>query len=81
MKGKRYAEEFKVKVVKQVTERGYSMADVTQRLGITNHSLYARLKSDLKRMTEECCIDRLNLQQSTLPATPSGVLLYPRSSN
>ena len=76
MKGKRYTEEFKVKAVKQVTERGYSVADVAQRLAITTHSLYAwlkrfgepnprladkvdlsaenaRLKSDLRRMTEE----------------------------
>jgi len=28
MKGKRYTEEFKVEAVKQVTERGYSVADV-----------------------------------------------------
>jgi transposase-like protein len=28
MKGKRYTEEFKQEAVKQVTERGYSVADV-----------------------------------------------------
>lgn len=76
MKGKRYTEEFKIEAVKQVTERGYSVADVAQRLGTTTHSLYtwlnkfgepnprladkvdlssenARLKSELRRMTEE----------------------------
>jgi transposase len=76
MKGKRYTEEFKIEAVKQVTDRGYSVAEVADRLGATTHSLYtwlkkygapnprqadksdleaenARLKSDLRRMTEE----------------------------
>lgn len=41
MSGKRYTDEFKIEAVKQVTERGHSVADVAQRLGITTHSLYA----------------------------------------
>lgn len=41
MSGKRYTDEFKIEAVKQVTERGHSVADVAQRLGITPHSLYA----------------------------------------
>ena len=76
MKGKRYTEEFKIEAVKQVTDRGYSVADVSERLGTTTHSLYswlkkygepnprqanksdieaenARLKTDLRRVTEE----------------------------
>jgi len=74
MKSKRYPEEFKIEAVKQVTERGYSVAEVAQRLDTTTHSLYAwikkygeqpplgdldltsenaRLKSELKRITEE----------------------------
>lgn len=42
--GKRYTEEFKKEAVKQITERGYSVADVADRLGTTTHSLYAWLK-------------------------------------
>ena len=76
MSNKRFTEEFKKEAVKQVTDRGYSVADVAQRLGTTTHSLYAwlkkygepnprqsdkadlaaenaRLKADLRRMTEE----------------------------
>jgi transposase len=76
MTSKRYTEEFKIEAVKQVTDRGYSVADVAQRLGTTTHSLYAwikkygkanpgqagkadleaenaRLKADLRRMTDE----------------------------
>jgi transposase len=44
MKSKRYTDEFKKEAVKQVTERGYSVADVAQRLDTTTHSLYAWLK-------------------------------------
>lgn len=39
-KGKRYTEEFKVEAVKQITERGYSAAEVAERLGISSNSLY-----------------------------------------
>lgn len=76
MKGKRYSEEFKKEAVKQVTDRGYSVADIAKRLDVTPHSLYAwlkkygepnprqadksdlaaenaRLKADVKRLTEE----------------------------
>jgi len=40
MSGKRYTEEFKIEAVRQVTERGYSVAEVAGRLGMTTHSLY-----------------------------------------
>ena len=41
MSNKRYTEEFKIEAVKQITERGYSITDVANRLGVTTHSLYA----------------------------------------
>ena len=44
MTSKRYTEEFKTEAVKQVTERGYSVAEVSERLGTTTHSLYAWMK-------------------------------------
>jgi transposase len=40
MAGERYTKEFKIAAVKQVTENGYSIADVAKRLGITTKSLY-----------------------------------------
>ena len=40
MSGKRYTEEFKIEAVKQVTERGHSIPNVAQRLGVTTKSLY-----------------------------------------
>ncbi|RZG77587.1 IS3 family transposase [Acinetobacter venetianus] len=44
MSSKRYPEEFKIEAVKQVTEKGHSVADVAARLGTTTHSLYAWIK-------------------------------------
>ena len=40
MSTKRYPEEFKIEAVKQVTERGHTVADVSSRLGVSAHSLY-----------------------------------------
>ena len=76
MSGKRYTEEFKLDAIKQITERGYKIGDVAERLGVTSKSLsdwikkygntsyqhqtitcqqeeLRRLKSELRRMTEE----------------------------
>ena len=33
----RVTEEFKVEAVKQVTERGYRVAEVSERLGVSSH--------------------------------------------
>lgn len=44
MSSKRYPEEFKIEAVRQVTDRGYSVAQVANRLDVTTHSLYAWLK-------------------------------------
>lgn len=41
MSSKRYTDEFKIEAVKQVIERGFSVSEVAQRLGVTTHSLYA----------------------------------------
>ena len=45
MSQKRYTKEFKVEAVKQVTERGYSVLEVAQRLGVSDKSLYVWLKT------------------------------------
>jgi len=45
-KGKRYPEQFKVEAVKQISERGYSVAEVADRLGISTKTLY-QWRSDL----------------------------------
>jgi transposase-like protein len=44
MSNKRYPDEFKIEAVKQVTERGYAVADVANRIGVAQHSLYEWIK-------------------------------------
>jgi transposase len=44
MSSKRYPEEFKIEAVKQITERGHAVADVSSRIGVSQHSLYEWLK-------------------------------------
>ncbi len=39
MSAKRYTDEFKIEAVRQVTERGYKVNDVAERLGISIKSL------------------------------------------
>ena len=40
MSSKRYPEELKIEAVKQITERRYPVAEVSSRLGVSQHSLY-----------------------------------------
>lgn len=44
MSNKRYPEEFKIEAVKQVTERGHSVSEVSARLDVSIHSLYVWIK-------------------------------------
>lgn len=40
MSSQRYSPEFKDEAVRQVIDRGYSVAEVSERLGVSSHSLY-----------------------------------------
>lgn len=44
MSNKRYPDEFKIEAVKQITERGHGVADVSARIGVSQHSLYQWIK-------------------------------------
>ena len=44
MSKQKYPEEFKIEAVKQITERGHKVADVSARLGVSQHSLYPWIK-------------------------------------
>ena len=69
MKGMRYPDEFRSEAVKQITERGHSVADVAKNLGISTKSLYKwrqefaalnepKLSSDVITLKQE--VTRLN---------------------
>lgn len=52
MSAQRYTEEFKDEAVNQVLGRGHSVAEVAQRLGVSQHSLYQWLKRRRQPATE-----------------------------
>jgi transposase len=45
MSKQRYPEEFKIEAVKQITERGHRVSDVSARIGVSQHSLYKWIKT------------------------------------
>ena len=45
MSSQRFTPEFKDEAVRQITERGYSVADVSKRIGVSAHSLYKWVKA------------------------------------
>ena len=62
----RFTPEFKDEAVRQITERGYSFAEVSARLGVSAHSLY-KWGSAVKP-------DKTDQQANDLIATKSEIL-------
>jgi transposase len=53
MSKQRFTPEFKEDAVRQIVERGYSVAEVSSRLGVSSHSLYHCVKSVKPDKTEK----------------------------
>jgi transposase len=53
MSNQRYTPEFKDEAARQIVDRGYSVAEVTERLGVSAHSLYRWVKAIKPDKTEE----------------------------
>ena len=53
MSNQRYTPEFKDEAVRQVLDRGYPVADVAERLGVSAHSLYKWVKTVKPDNTEQ----------------------------
>jgi len=53
MSRQRFTEEFKAEAVKQVLERGYSVADVADRIGVSTHSLYKWVNAEKPSKEEQ----------------------------
>ena len=45
MSSQRYSPEFKDEAVRQIIERGYTVAEVSERLAVSSHSLYKWVKA------------------------------------
>ena len=51
MSNSKFSDDFKHDAVHQITKRGYSVADVSRRLDVSTHSLYAWVKRYYKTTT------------------------------
>ncbi|RTX24849.1 hypothetical protein DZA21_31660 [Pseudomonas aeruginosa] len=66
MSTQRFTPEFKAEAVRQVIERGYSVAEITARLGVSTHSLHKWVKA--------VSFDKSEKQASELLAAKSEIL-------
>jgi transposase len=63
MSNRKYSKEFKQEAVKQVTKRGYSVAEVSERLSVSEQSLYKWLKaSESAAGSQHKSIEQENLE-------------------
>lgn len=53
MSNQRFSPEFKDEAVRQIVDRGYSVAEVSERLGVSAHSLYKWVKAIKPDKTDE----------------------------
>ena len=53
MSKQRYTPEFKEEAVRQIIDRGYSVSEVAQRLGVSQHSLYQWVKAVKPNQSEQ----------------------------
>lgn len=62
----RFTPEFKEEAVRQITERGYSVAEVSDRLGVSAHSLYKWLRAIKPDNREQHARDLLEAKSEIL---------------
>ena len=62
----RYTPEFKDEAVRQVTERGHSVAEVAVRLGVSSHSLYKWVRAVRPSKDEERSGELLEAKKEVL---------------
>jgi len=53
MSNQRFSPEFKDEAVRQIVDRGYSVAEASERLGVSAHSLYKWVKAVKRDKTDE----------------------------
>jgi len=66
MSSQRYSPEFKDEAVRQIIERGYSVAEVSERLGVSSHSLYKWVKAVSPDKTEQNTADLVEAKSEVL---------------
>ena len=66
MSSQRYSPEFKDEAVRQIVERGYSVAEVSERLGVSSHSLYKWVKAVTPDKTEQHTVELVEAKSEVL---------------
>ncbi len=66
MSSKSYSPEFKEEAVRQVLERGYSVADVAERIGVSTHSLYKWVRVARPKGKEASELEKARLENQKL---------------
>ena len=66
MSTKRYTPEFKDEAVRQVVDRGYSVAEVADRLGVSAHSLHKWVKAVKPAQTDQHATDLIEAKSEIL---------------
>jgi transposase len=66
MSNQRYPPEFKDEAVRQVLERGYTVAEVSKRLGVSAHSLYKWVKAVKPDKSDEQAADLVEAKSEIL---------------
>jgi len=62
----RYSPEFKDEAVKQIVDRGYPVAEVADRLGVSTHSLYQWVKAVKPDNTEAQAAELIDAKSEIL---------------
>lgn len=65
MSSRRFTPEFKAEAVRQVTQRGYSVREVAERVGVSAHSLYKWVREARPKSAadEELAATKLEVQK------------------
>jgi transposase len=66
MSTQRFTPEFKEEAVRQIVERGYSVAEVSSRLGVSSHSLYQWVKAVKPDKTEKQAAELIDAKSEIL---------------
>jgi len=62
MSNRHYSDEFKKEAIKQITERGYSVKEVSERLGVTIKTMYTWLNQSKGKVSSKAQNDLESLK-------------------
>ena len=66
MSNQRYSPEFKDEAIRQIVDRGYSVAEISERLGVSAHSLYKWVRAVKPDKTEKNAADLVAIKSEVL---------------